>query len=317
MTKTKLAVIGDGVVAGYAAAGGLDAGAEVTVYSLRGEPTMPPPGAFYLYALPPRMHDRWPHHIHHETVVGLDLKLYTQRMWGTHYPSSIDSLFDEIAQSKVSSRERLVWQPTPEMVRELFYGVTWQKIDAPMGVRDVLRLSGEYDLVAVAVPISFVDERPKVVQMPVLVLDPQAIQLTPLPIMRRSMAELARLMEGLGDHVTFYSADVAHPWLRATVTPQQASFELPPDALSPSWWRAYEPGNDDWILNWREFLREHTRNVPKLHPASTIRNVAPEDNVVLCGRWATWDRHELSYEAYNRIVLAVGELDMLERYSGG
>lgn len=309
----RIAVVGSGIVAGFATYALTELGHQVMVFSDSGEPTMPPPGAFYLHDMPVRLRYKHSERTHLETVVGDDPKSYTQRMWGEPLGgSSVEALWRE-TDGGAKPRELLVHDATPELMHDLFEGALWAHPQR-LAKEDVLGLLGAYDGVVVTVPISFIKgARPKITMMPVVTVDMNVTKLTNDPYLNSvlCLAGVDGAVRELQDYafchdgaygVTIYSANPEHAWLRATKHGDKAQVELSPAILTERFWDEQLAARHAWTLAVRDdcvmMMNDAVRRVPKIHPLEARRNLTPSPRLLLAGRWATWERHELSHEAH-------------------
>lgn len=309
----RIAVVGSGIVAGMATFALRESGYDVMVFSDTGRPTPPPPGAFYLHDLPPVLRDLYPRRRHLETTVGMNPGSYTRRMWNVSLPgSSIDRLWSETDAGK-TPRQLVTWRPTAAMLDDLFTGALW----APpqhLAKEDVIGLLRGYDGVVVTVPISFVDARPAVVSMPVVTTSLDVTKLTGDSMLNSVLClagvdSAVSLLETYAsvnpaDGHTIYSARAKDSWLRATKHGDEAQVELMPAVLARDFWDDVLASRHAWSKETRDeclaLMQQAVRKVPKIHPREDRRNESPNERLLLTGRWATWERHELSHESYIR-----------------
>lgn len=325
----KVAIIGDGVVAGFAALAVEEAGWKATVMSQTGEFTPPPAGAFYFHDLPETLRGMYPPQTSITTVLGEDPQAYSRKMWGQALPTSQDKFVgeDDVAQA---------YSFQPQMLRRMF-----SKADVLISGRvtadQVREHAKKFDRVVVTVPISFTQERPQTARFHVVKAVRNkffdAVCETPEEVKQRYQSGLlntfaeaqsmrSRLDEVLERHgpsvVTIYTARDEHLWLRATYHPAAGRYEEPsidlelPDSMfTINSWRVWakKVGWTEGKL-WRLFHEIRTslkwasrdmRPVMKIHPENTVLNTPPADNVMLTGRWATWRRDELSHETYDAV----------------
>ena len=326
----RVAIIGDGVVAGFAAMAVEDAGWKATVMSQVGSFTPPPAGAFYFHDLPPRLKSRYKPETSVTTVLGDDPGAYSRKMWGKTLPTSQDKFVGGGFDVSHAYSFRL------EMLRTMF-----AKADVLITGRvtaDQVREHAEkFDRVVVTVPISFTNESPVLAKFhtvraarnkffDALCETPETVdqryQSGLLTTFARGQSFRHHLDAVLSQHkpcvVTIYTAHEDHLWLRATYHPATGRYdeptmdlELPESMFTMPHWRAWAK-RIGWTEGklWRLFHEIRTalkwagrdmKTVRKIHPESQVLNQAPAENVLLTGRWATWRRGELSHETYDAV----------------
>ena len=331
-STNRVAIVGDGVVAGFAALAAESAGWKATVMSVSGTFTTPPAGAFYLHQLPTELAG-YPEVQGVTALLGDDPDSYSARVWGRPLPTSIDKFRDQ-------PRVETLYPFHPEMMTRMFQRVD-VLITGYLKAEDVLELQDTYDRVIVTVPVSFLPA-PKAPEDPpalpnvktfyagraqrgrfydALVESSQVLSeryssglLNGFGESQSMHQRLQDLMQEFGtSHITLYSADMRHFWIRATQhsTPGAIDIEFPEDTFSIERWRRLAK-----ILGWNEgklwrlfhelrtSLKWTSRDlhpVRKIDPENAVLNRSPSDKILLTGRWATWERKELSHETYERV----------------
>lgn len=326
----RVALIGSGIVAGFAAFALRQAGVDVDVLSIEGRPTPPPPGAFYLHDLPTDLRAMHPPRIQVETIIGGDLSSYTKRMWGKHcIPTSIDRLWAEVRAKDGTPRTLVVADATQGLMESMFAGVRWLP-GPPVTKRMVgeLLTSPEYAGVVQTVNIPWdVTGRSDVVSMPVVKVSAEELSLVKDPYWE-SILRLMGVHTAVGElreaskryhcgYITLYNAQAHAHWLRATLYEDDAFIELIPAVNTSGYWDDVLAQKHAWSVEGREscleMVKENAKFVPKIHPNGTSRNRSPSDRLLLTGRWATYDRRELSHHTYTRTAAWVRKLQEIHQ----
>lgn len=322
--RSKVAIIGDGIVAAFAAHAVSVTGLQPVVFSPTGAFTVPPHGAFYLHQLPPRIAGQYSSLPSITTRLGDDAQAYSQKMWGKPQPTSSDSF----------EHKSIAYEFQPEMMLAMFEGAEI-RISGMVNHHAVRQLAEEYHGVVVTAPISFVEkERPDTKQFVIAraisrnrfydaVVEQEAAFSSKhgaglSHAFARSQSvhdEIARITGEYGQSIaTVYSGSMQHMWLRCTYHPRDNSvdIELPYALFDMRFWKTWKE-HMDWTdgklyqlfqemrtsLKW---LRGNMMVARKISPTETARNQSPADNVLLTGRWATWERGELSHQTYQRTL---------------
>lgn len=288
----RIAIIGKGVVGAFANHAiqdtmvRLDKRATVDVFSPTGEPTYPPPGAFYLHHLPGSNPLRLTPETHLEILHGENRRYYAG-LQGSDRETSADRMPLE--------RSLGVYHPVKELI-----DIMWRSTSDVKGVvttaEGLLDLSKQYDMVVNTVNISQV--RPGA--------NGQRFQLKTdlLPIFvdrggdhnrLRQMRDLCAALgvsdttlvglRALHSRATVYNCTGEGHWLRMTWVRDNLSIEMSP----------FAPTYDLMDLN---LSMVGLRKIASNH---IVLNVTCAHNVVNVGRWATWNRKELSHEAYHTV----------------
>lgn len=330
--QRKIAIIGDGIVAAFAARAVSDSGMRPVIHSLEGRFTVPPRGAFYLHELPESLAADYPQVRTLTTRQGNDPHAYSIKLWGKPQPTSVDAFQDgAVVEGTAYQFEPSIMERLLEHADVLVSG----RLDADA----IKQLATSYEGVIVTVPVSFLPKgaQPKTRQFIVVralrrnrLCD--AITMMPDDFRAQygpgvcgayadaqSMRELAeQLTAQWGPSLlTIYSGSAQHMWLRATQHLLQVDghpvvdLELPYGLYSmPEWkrWQQTVEWPDGKLYQLFQQLRASLKHVKqsmrvqtKISPDETARNVSPAANVLLTGRWATWERSELSHETYARV----------------
>ena len=280
----RTAIIGNGIVAAFAAAAARDSGAtEISILGTGTEIKPPPPGAFYLHEVPGVPYiNLVPAFSMLEMVRGSDLQLYGRNQGVTHRETSIQRMPPDLI--------RGVFRPSAEVIQSLTSAVTTY-VNKPITVASELHDAlARYDrvILTVNIPQNHQEKKAAIVHIGVvdlLKLGPTAIT----ELGNKLDCELQALIdEFTGYHnVSVYNAE-SGMWLRMTKSTYGDTttlhLEFPDSRIQ------YLSGS----------IQTHCVRVPKLSEIVNARR-STEQRLILAGRFGTWNRKDLSHEAYHQV----------------
>ncbi len=263
----RIAILGMGPSAAYAYRACVDFGIASEVDVFGTLPKQLPAGAFWLHKVPLTIRMSTQHHVL-VTSTG-KASMYTYKMWGREIPSSFPTHPFVTEAFNPSEVLPLLW----EGVRPIDRG--------PLSDADIIMLARDYDWVFQTFPSRMdKDVGPKLVPLPILVREVPAIS----------------------DGFCLYNGEYNVKWVRMTTIFGRQCIEFPasviPSEVPPELamrWSDYI-GDGDWTMHVMADLPPETQPVKF--------SLAP--NVVLVGRFATWNRKVLSHEAYQQVMAVLG-----------
>lgn len=287
----KIAVLGAGIVGGFTTRAILDTipDANVVVISAHGKVQMPPPGAFYLHEVPGRIETR------------SMLSRHVEVRWGDN-PDWYRTLIYEGSMPRIGARQTSadslprqralgVFYPYPRLMNQLFEGAT--HLQGMIGMREVEKLSEEFDLVFQTIPLAHQGQPELQKQMiPVLRINQGILNITEnlekvFSMLNSDLSVVREIQDQKfwGNGFTLYNCRDGD-WLRFTYHPEYkfADIELPMYAVGRA----------------EAYCEVHKGNlfyVPKI-PDGAPEQVSQFDNVILIGRYARQQRKLLAHEAY-------------------
>lgn len=233
-------------------------------------------GAFWLSWLPPSLAERMIHTWKIFIFGSGSPETYMRKQWGdefAHYPSSFP----------LKSHHVSVFDPN-EAIRMLWNGVKIEPCEV-LGDSDVQTLAEKHDLV---IQTFATDQARKRQWPPDKAPDKVWVMSTP-----------SERVESAG--VCIYSGQTFFPWVRYTDAFGELNIEFAWEEDARRFSDHYQRVSIGYLptVHW----------YPNLRPDTEPFDLASTPNILLTGRFARWDRAELSHHSYQRV-----RLELLQRF---